>query len=123
MLAPMPVSTRPATMPPYVAERKEKQEPDANSANPARSPLRRPNRSDKGPQISTESPALREYPVKRWPISSDDLPTLARIAGRRGLTIWLSATPRKRTRKRHKTTRISSLDRRGIENLFEELDL
>src|SRR5438128_5640756 len=44
------------------------------------------------------------------------------MAGRSGLTIWLSATPRNRTEKRHSTTRVASLGRGMGAVLFEVLD-
>ena len=54
-------------------------------------------------------------------MSEEDLLTWARMAGRRGLRTWLSATPTNRTKKRHRTT-LKPWPGRDIRALFEMFD-
>ena len=104
MAAPVPVTTLPAKREAYVDESELIAEPRAKMQRPEVSPRFRPKRSDKGPHASTESPAQTEYPVKRNPMSWEDFPTWARIAGSKGLRVWLSATPRNRMQNRQAMT-------------------
>lgn len=121
-LAPMPVTTLPARRIWNPEARNEMPEPAAKTARPLNKPGLRPKTSERGPQKRTDRLAHKEYPVNRYPMSEDDLPTWARMAGSSGLSIWLSATPIKRIKKRHAMTLISSFGRDDIRALLEMLD-